>query len=264
MAGFIYFKPGHSSPRVTMQNIADWGLSHALDVEPTTREVSFPEVGKGMIFGDESRLNGMTIGLHPDEQTWRKIPGSECHVGLYNDARPTPSDLLRRDQFRGYNIALQDGNSWAIPAAVQVLEGEPQSNLPCKLDVDDEGKICDGEPLEKYRYLWELTEPYADVFLHGSKNIEEIDSNDLLRDAVSLLAVNYRVGLAEVILLELFTANLTEGPLSICLAAIDYPTWADWQEQQKKTTFVAETAGYSTADGKTDSLPATAQLVPTS
>lgn len=259
MAGFLYFKPNHMQPRVTMQNIADWGLSYAFDVEPSTREVNYPGVGKGILFGDESRLGGLVIGLHPEQQTWRKIPGGDCLVGIYNEAKPTPVDLLRSSEFNGYSITLNDGNQWSIPAVVQVLEGEQVSNLPCKLDVDDNGKICDGAPIEKYQYLWELTSPYADAFMSGGE-ITDIERDDVLRDAVELLAVNYHVGLAEAILLELFTANITELPLTICLAAIDYPTWAAWNAQLKKTESPAEIAGSSTAAGKADSLPATAPL----
>lgn len=265
MAGFLYFKPNHSQPRVTLENVRDWGLGYAFDKEPTCRECGLPASHyKGSAFAIESSLEGKAVGVYPAEQTWKKIPSSNCWVGYYNEHKPRAMDLARDDTLPSYVLPLGNGEQWSIPKVVHVSDGEIEKNLPCKLDVDDNGKIKRGEPIEKYQYLWELAQPYVDAFFVPKEDGEfSIDSSDILADAVKFLQVNYRIGLREAIMLELFPEDISKI-LLVCLCAIDFGTWTTWQESLKKTNDLAESAGLNSAAGKVDSTPAIAQPLQTS
>lgn len=258
MAGFLYFKPNHSGPRVTLEKVNEWGLGYAFEQEPTCRDSALPVAHfKGSVFGVESELEGKAVGVYPEEQTWAKIPNSNCWVGYYNEHKPKEADLRKNDQLPHYVLPLANGESWNIPKVVHVNEGEIEKNLPCKLDVDDKGKIKRGDPVEKYQYLWKLAEPYIDTFLVPETGDEfDIDSSDILADAVKFLQVNYRIGLREAIMLELFPEDLNKIVL-VCLCAIDYQTWHAWQESLKKTNDQGEPDGLNSGDGKADSAPAT-------
>lgn len=257
MAGFLYYKPGmRKNDQVTLAEVNNWGLSYAFDSAPLSRDVKATrEMGgqNGFVFADKSRMGGKTIALYPDEQQWRKIPGSECQVGCYLDDRPGPGDLERKLTIRGYPLEFLDGNDWTIPLIRQFNESAKnylKSGLPVKLDVDDEGNVCDGDVIEVYRYLWDVTQPYADKYMDiaDGKQEVEIEPKHILRDAVSLVGVNYFIGLGEVLLLELFPREITDLPLLVNLLSIDYPQLARWHEQ-KKTENLADSVMQNTSNG---------------
>ena len=265
VSSFLYFKPGHSSPRVTMDQLAEWGLSYAFDAEPQCRACKFPETSAaGYVFGCEATLGGKVVGIYPDEQRWAKVPGSDCWVGHYKDATPTTESLSRESPLPSYVLQLGNGEDWAIPKVVHVDDGEIGKNLPCKLDVDDEGKIKQGDPIEKYQYLWTIAKPYIEAFLVPEiGDTFDVDSSDILADAVRFLQANYRLGLREAIMLELFPDDL-DKIIRVCLCAIDYGTWIDWQTSLKKTNDPPESVGLNSADGKADSHQITDQVLLTS
>lgn len=290
MASFLYFKPNFSRPVISFAELDAWGLRYAFDELPVCRQSSLGKVdeavvGNGCVFMQQepkppidtsASANGEAanpskpikkprpVGVYPEEQTWKKLPNSDCYVGYYNDNVPTRKDLLRKTSLGSYAFKLNDGDEWEVPRVVHAPEGVAKYDLPCRLDIDDNGNPCDGAPIEKYKYLWELAKPYIDAFLTlDEKAVTELDDNKVLADAISILQVNYRIGPREAVIMDIFTREIRDMPLTLCLLAIDYPTFVAWQEDLKKSEPPPEPAGSDIIDGLKDDTKVIAQLQPT-
>ena len=136
-------------------------------------------------------------------------------VGCFTDSKPTPDDLIRKVSLPGLPVELADGNKWTVPI-VQVYDqqAQPVSLLPCKADLDDEGRITRGEVIAKHRLLAEACDSFFEQWsLTAIIEIEqgkdswswEYDPTEVAVQATTVMGANYRIGLVETILLELFT-----------------------------------------------------------
>jgi hypothetical protein len=246
MAGFLYRKIGSlKNNRLTLEEVRAMGLGYAFSKEPTTRETTI-EGKKGFVFADEKRLGECTLGVYPNEQVWRKIPGREdgLEIGYYKEAVPTPEDLKRDATLDGYVVDLA-GKKWTVPL-VRSYDGQAgvsRSALPCYVDLDEEGKPCQGEVLEVYKYLWDLTESYAASVLSNEESAEDVNAFEA---AVKLLQANYVIDQIEAVQLRLFSD--LAPTTTVLLVAIDYGTFLEWmQEHEKKSNPGGEGGSNSSA-----------------
>jgi len=280
MANFLYFKPNFSRAAITFAELDDWGLRYAFDQLPVCRQSTLGKAGSGCVFMQQEpslpadtsdsdngepvkRKKSRPVGVYPEEQTWKKLPKSDCWVGYYKDDVPTRKDLVRSNPLGSYAFKLNDGEEWEVPRVVHAPEGVAKYDLPCKLEIDDEGNPCDGEPIAKYQYLWDIAKPYIDAFMTlDEKAITELDDKRIFPDAISFLQVNYRIGLREAVIMDIFTRAVQEMPLTLCLLAIDYPTFSRWQEDLKKSESQVEPDGSNTTAGLKDCIEDIAQLQP--
>jgi hypothetical protein len=209
-----------------------------------------------VIVADPKRVE--TIGLFPDKQTWRKIPGKEIWVGFFNDARPTPDDLGREEQHDGHFVTLNDGNEWLVLAIRQwsIENGELvwSYGVPQVSQLDDDGVWSPGPIQNCFEPIWKVACDWDDAKVIAFD--EEDDSPGTpfsagIDAAVMALAVNYVVGPAECALLDLFTQPTA---IEVLDALTDWPTRI---ELQKKITEAS--AGSPTSDGLEDSIPSTDQ-----
>jgi hypothetical protein len=232
---FLYFIPG-AGPTIDHAGLVAAGLGYAFD--PDTPRLARGVVGAGpdgasagLIICAATDLGG--VEYRPDRQTWRNVPGTAAWVGLNTDARPGPADLARAGLLAGHPVRLGDGRVWQAPTARGYEErgGELAlcGKLPWRTRVDDAGKWV-SELAERYRPLWdtacafwdaftaEQIAPAADAEEDGRRRFEFAESNDA---ALLALAVNYRLGKAEVDLLGLFNQQTVTAVL---LALVDWPT----------------------------------------
>lgn len=259
MAGFLYYLPGQSSP-VSLQQVQQLGLGYAFDGKsPTTRECRSrtPDGGNGVTFADETRL-GREVKMELDAQQWREIPNSPVWLGFYRDARPTPQDLIREELLDGVVLHI-DGHPWQLPI-VRTLDpnsGAAISTLPKTLDLDRHGKVVLGDVVPAWQHLWLATEPAWQAMIGEHELTEE----QIIELVGVLFGANYVVSAVELFTLGMFTAR--RKPADFIAVALDWFTWKEWSERQKKTKSSPERDGCSTSDGAADSPLDTIRRAPT-
>ena len=170
MAGFLYFLTGKAKyNQVTLAEAQEMGLGYAFSKNVPSRESKLNGVS-GYVFADEKRLGEFNLGIYPDEQVWRLVPGRKdgLQIGYYKAAPPTPADLVREAALDGYKVRLGE-HEWTVPLVrdYDAQAGVSRSALPCYLDLDENGEVCQGEVLGLYKHLWDLTEEYANSMLGG-------------------------------------------------------------------------------------------------
>lgn len=226
MSSLIYFIENHkAAPK--LEDLEAWGIAYAFDGLPSYHaDCSAPisvggnsPGGSGYLLTDDTRLKPYVPAIRPDEQVWRKMPSRpECPViwvGYYSKAKPTPDSLLRNEPLGGFEVELADKNRWMVPL-VQLYDDnvDPLSQLPCHVDLNNEGKVIRGKVIEKHRELAEACESFFDAWtLSAIPAIQEgldewsfeYEPTRVVSQATTVLASNYRLGLVEVIMLGLFT-----------------------------------------------------------
>lgn len=251
-SSFLYFWSG-GPPSINADKITEFGLDYALaGASIETRQVNSnsPSGSPGLVFCDSKRMGGRVAGCDMDAQTWRKMPDvegrPELWVGHWNDAKPGPGDLQRGNVLGGLSAMLADGNRWIVPKVRHYDETLQvwQSDLPAYLDYDSTGKIIRGQPLEKYRQLYEDTAALADAELSG----EPVDEQTLYRAVFALLGANYVVSMPELVLLG---ALADDDSLSlVALTSCRYDKLLDWIDTlQKKTDSPTTLNGSPTTAG---------------
>ena len=216
MSGFLYFKSGDQRP-VTKDGIAALGLAYAFTGSIGTRPCNLgPSKKPGLVFADDKRHEGKTLGFYPDQQTWRKMPTvegrPELWVGYWNDAKPTPADLVRADARPGEAlILLGDGNQWLVPT---LTEFDPETKtgeceLPCLLDFDEDGALHKTTPTGKWAALWDLVHPVAVKLCFPGDGAAEPSDAEVQQAAFALLAANYVVSMVELATLGALRADET-------------------------------------------------------
>ena len=251
-SGFLYYRAGDQRP-VTKEVAAKLGLAYAFPAGIQNCQVNHnsPSKSQGNVFADPARHEGKRVGYFPGEQMWRKLPNvegrDELWVGYWNDAKPGPADLVRRQLVRGPQIRLADGNAWQIPIVRRFDDASQnwECELPSYFDYDDEGNIVRGSPRAEYASLWDATAPLAEQLLDG----ETLDEKAVFSAVEALLQANYVVSLPELLTIHALADN--ELIASICMVATRYATFIEWCEAAKKKSPHAEVSGETTADGDT-------------
>jgi len=240
MAGFLYFKPNHLTP-LAPADIKAWGLGYAFTgpLAHCVCQRNTPNGQPGTVFADAHRMGELAIAMDMAQQDWRPMPGGDLYVGYWRNHKPTPEDLERPTQITGYKVKLADDQQWQIPLVrrFDVSQRTTVSNLPCYMELDEQGKWQRGQVLDVHAHLWNVTEPIADAligeYVHGRPPV--VDDEKIMAAIVSLLMANYVVSAAELSLMHAFTseANTHAAVMSAC----DWPTFLQWYEtdEQKKS-----------------------------
>lgn len=222
MAGFFYFIADSARPgggALTRQAISDAGLGYLLDgkggptVQPTDRG---PEKQSGTFFtvaGAGGR--GEPSILRAGEARWDKIPGLEAWIGRLEGESPGPEDLARAKLIDGYPVELADGKTWLVPV-VRALGGG--SRLPRAM-VWDGRDFVEGGVRPAYEKLFAAGQRIWDL-ISTSPDGHAVTLSEATATSVAALAANYRIGPAEVDLLELLDSANT---VDVVKALIDYP-----------------------------------------
>lgn len=247
MAGFLYFIPDAVS--VTLKDLERLGLGYAFGEQVSSVQVVCDGPGgqQGHIIADDSRVPSQHIGYYSDRQTWLQIPQSNNWVGLLNDSRPTPRDLLRDDAITGHVLTLADGHEWEVPVA---REYSPDGYTVClerQIAIGEDGRPIPGDIVPRDSRLWAIAEKMADHIYSIERS--SLEGEDLIELAVEVLARNYRVGLIELVILSTLTDRLYQPILQ---ALVDYPTFTSWASKKN-----ADSDGDNSSDGHQDSRPST-------
>ena len=164
------------------------------------------------------------VGFYPEDQEWRQVESETPHfwLGWCKGAKPGPTDLARTESIMGYFVKLRDGAEWLVPVARSFMPG---TCLPELLLMGPGGKVV-SHVTDAYRGLFDragaIAEQVYKVNEDGAMQLSaEVSREEKFALAVDALAVNYRIGIAEVNALELFD---TQCMWNVILALIDFPT----------------------------------------
>lgn len=171
--------------------------------------LSGPDGKSGVMY--QQNPTAQSLKYVPEKQTWKRIPNTEAFVGVWNDNPPKPEDLIRFDATPGSFITLGDGNEWLIPVARFECDNENAGNLAPMIDVDEFGNVIPGGFNPTQAKLNQMAERLALSFIAGFDALVKDNSPHPVfrfdiddRDPFDILAANYRVSPAEIVLLQLF------------------------------------------------------------
>lgn len=233
---FLYFLDGKRHEEVTREVLA----ANPFTAGPFFELIHSPKVFRerllgGNVSGLEGK-NGCIVaikpqvevdqipGYFPDRQTWQKF--GDQHIGYQTDMKPGPESLRRGSLISGYEVELGDGKVWLAPIIRPFHENVRDwgCSLPMSISLDAAAQRT-SRVVERYRSAWDLSARVADILINGkSGNLLE-----MYGDAVSALALNYRIGEAEAGMLELFDTRSIEETLR---STVDGPLVDQFLEQE--------------------------------
>ena len=224
MAGFLYFVPDCENECAVRSKFAELGLDAVFgEVGITVARVGNSPSGEAGCIVMPHVASNPDPGYFPQSQTWMKAPGGAHWIGFETARRPGPACLERRETVAGHYVRLEDGNDWLVPAA-RVFHGGGTC-LPEVFSLGPNGEIVKAI-VPRYKALSKqaetLWEDFAGDVTEGALRAVVRTQEDSLRLACEALAVNYHVGLGEVLALELTS---TAGMREILRALIDYPSF---------------------------------------
>ncbi len=248
MPGFYHFLPLAEDEMQTSGNydpkqLARFGLATVLrDV------VAWPDdavMSPAFNFAPADGLSGVILypktmdGPEPpswsyreDQQSWTRVeqPGCEARwLGWNKDEPPTPKGLIRKRPFKDYELEDNRSQKWYVPAA---RSSDPRrASLPTVFTFDQAGEVI-RQVDDEFVWLWELSGQVLDCLAGRT----EQDEAWRARAAISILAVNYRIGTAEVT--ELVNAGVklltTETIKGILGAVIDQDLTQEYEDSVSK------------------------------
>jgi len=207
----VYYSPKRQT--INRDQAIKLGLGYAMAEDGPTFVATQkgPDAAAGVIFtfGQSDSL------MNPDAIVWSRIPNTDLWLGYHPGGnRPGPADLARPETIGGHMVKLADGNEWLVPVARAVNGTSP---LPRKLAWDG-SKWSAGEVQDRYRDLFGEACRIWDLLIHCEEATVTISDEANL--AAMALAVNYRLGPAEISALGLFD---TKCHLDVILALVDWP-----------------------------------------
>lgn len=289
MGYFYYFIPTNRKS-LDADNIGQWGLSHAFDRSQgyvdSEIENGPGDVRRGTILVSKQLSDKTKLCVRPDQQTWKMMPplkgqheGKRVWCGYYNDERPTPEALQRRELLNGHAVRLGDDRLWLCPIAVMFAGSLGSAGLvaqlPTRSDLDDDGNWVATGIVDKYRRAWDVALEYWDArvvspFQSPPVTTDE-DGNTIQPDrsandgplpvitfdgahdaAVDALSVNYRVGRAEAAALGLLDNSIVRQILDVL---IDYPGLMSWSKKNSVETPDTYTPQHGDAAGSPTTGP---------
>lgn len=217
MASFLYFVPeqGAVSPAI----LERYGLSDRLaGAAVTSRACRGPDGVEGLVIG----LAGAAMpGWYPDRQRWVAV--DQYHLGVWLDDPPTARDLARPTMSAGHAVILRDEQRYIVPCVRLAIGFTGLSEV---YRFDESGQIA-ATIEDRHRALWDRAcrlfgEMAQAIGLPTEDPVEPLSRGERFESAVEALAINYRVGPAEIAARELVdTATIQK----ILEAAIDLPTF---------------------------------------
>lgn len=257
MAGFLYYIPGHQGP-LKLADLRRAGLGYAFESERFSVGECMPGTGPDGTAGAVVSAGDVpTIGIDLPNQTWQKIPGSECWAGMAKNDPPGPQDCERKKMLPGEFVECGDEQNWVAPVAVAMSEPEEAGSLPSwhsplprVFGVNDDGGWTEGDIVARYRPLWDAAMQCMGALGKGADEVEEdqdemaFDLTNQLDAALLSLSTNYRIGLVEANMLGLFS---TQTMKDVLLALVDWDKYMAWV---KKNPDAITVPGSNTSDGE--------------
>lgn len=258
MSSFIYFFPT-TEMLPAAETFERFGVKYAC---PPTIANQFrygvtldgPDGKSGVIY----QQNATTKSLQYDKtkQRWKRIPNTDAYVGVWNDSPPKAETLIKSDSIGGQYITLGDGDRWLIPVARFECDNETTGYLTPQVDIDDFGNVVPGAFSPTQDKLNQMAERLAKSFIESFEQfVKEPSPNPVFQfdiddhDPFDIIAANYRVSPAEIVLLNLFRWR-DEAFKDVVKMFIDVNSYVQLYVKKKQSELS------STTDGVTEDSPA--------
>lgn len=228
---FLYFLP--ETKNAKPETLAAFGLSGLFDGKPATREMMGlgPGDQPGLLICN-GRVDQVTLEYLPKVQTWQKRFDSDAWMGIANDAVLSPIELARPSQIDGHPLTLADGNRWLIPQlrafSPTQLDGPLVYAPKLKRTLTQDPKTGDlvpGDVIAKYSAIWKEATEIGDRLLtqlqQPGATIADLPDSKIYGFASRVLALNYRMGNAEIAMANLLQTDMA---VRIVQLAIDWDT----------------------------------------
>lgn len=205
-----------------------------------------PDGKSGVIY----QQNATTKSLQYDKtkQRWKRIPNTDAYVGVWNAAPPTAESLIRTDHISGQYVNLA-GDKWLIPVARFECDNETTGFLTPQVDIDDFGNVIPGAFSPTQDKLNQMAERLAKSFIESwERCVNEPMPNPVFRfdiddhDPFDIIAANYRVSPAEIVLLNLFRWR-DEAFKDVVKVFIDSDTYLQLYAKKKQSELSSTTDG---------------------
>jgi hypothetical protein len=190
-----------------------------------------------------SRRAPRTMGYKPDDATWRWFPmdDGKYWLGVDTTDRPRPEDLARRQQQDGHFVELGDGQRWLVPAirrpeygdrTVPGDDGTERTEWGLKDGIPLVNRAVRYNPVERQvirqirpneQRVWDWSAQFYQL-VYGSAP-QMIDLPEQIEYCAYVLGLNYRLTVAEINELELFTEDQI---VAIVQATVDLPWFKDY------------------------------------
>ena len=214
-----------------------------------------PDGKPGVMYQQKPSVD--TLKYEPEKQTWKRVPNTPAYVGVWNDSPPTAESLLRTDAIHGRYVNLA-GDKWLIPVARFECDNATTGNLTPMVDVDDYGNVIPGAFSPTQAKLNQMAERLALSFIAGFEKLVN-DNSPVARfeftiddaDPFVILAANYRVTAAEIVLLQLFRWR-DEAFKDVVKHFIDADGYIYLYAKKKASELTSTTAGDKDASPTTD------------
>jgi len=245
MSGFYYFVAEVGGGRLWRE----LGLDYAFEGPPAQIEVG-PDVGpdgrSGMVFTRQSATK------LPRPIVWEKSRSGKFWIGWHEANPPGPEDLRNGVSLTAaFTVRLRDERDWLIPLVLPCRQRNPtrECGLPqvyrLSGEADKEGRRGVAEEVTpEYVPLIDEAKQFWTVFKHESQ--PAIETERVLTFCVHLLQVSYRIGLDEVLALELLDKQIAQA---MVLAVID-ATERIKSEMPAELASVAEKSGLLPDEGR--------------
>jgi hypothetical protein len=255
MAGFLWFVPDCKDLPIDAV-IAKAGLEELLcegDDKPGISDsmIAGPDGVRGrfLTYGPRNATADRPIAYKPAEQTWKRaskrgeLAAGRYWVGMWNaaEARPTPAELRRNVMLLGPKVTLAAGGPvWEIALADQ---------MPRKLGVNDDGAMVKTFARARHKAYfdraWELIHKVRES---ASDGLIRFDLDEHFRFAADALALNYRVNVDALTLLEVIDSDLVFG---VAQAAAGFPSLdSDAKKQGPEPSIAPGGSGSGNAAGE--------------
>lgn len=218
MAGFYYFFKDRRADEIARGEELDhsllthYGLHLTLaDVRKVPAHATLSNVGSnagpghscGAILAISCKYTGAPaiVTNAPNLQRWKCIDEAKgLWLGVLKDDLPRPEVLERFTVIRGGRVTDPQHYEWIVPVARALAQGMPYGTLPQSYHFDDAGEP---QPVldKAYEWLWQLAGEIKDWYV-ASETDQPRPHAWLVKTAARLLAVNYRLGLHELNLLQ--------------------------------------------------------------
>lgn len=242
MGQFLYFVPECSKRVVNRHDIGSLGLG--LEERLGTEEISCqwtengPSDTPGLMMIRDPAPDQRPV-YRPGEQDW--VCWGKFWLGVSKEHRPGPEDLERQDAMVGYWVKLGDGQTWHVPV---YRRHTGETGLPYSISRGPDGEF-QRETCPAFREFERTGERLFEWYqwTHGGEKIEgavapePITAEEQYEIAANALRMNYRLGDAEIGMLNLLVAG--GGPAHntvtrVLWALIDLKTLLAAQEAASK------------------------------
>ena len=250
MSSFIYYFPT-TEMKPAAETFERFGVQYACPPSIANQfrygvTLDGPDGKSGVIY----QQNATTKSLQYDKtkQRWKRIPNTDAYVGVWNDSPPTAESLLRTDHISGQYVNLA-GDKWLIPVARFECDNETKGFLTPQVDIDDYGNVIPGAFSPTQDKLNQMAERLAKSFIASwERCVSEPTPNPVFRfdiddhDPFDIIAANYRVSPAEIVLLNLFRWR-DEAFKDVVKVFIDSDSYLQLYVKKKQSELISTTDG---------------------